>query len=437
MSLSIWDIMAPAFFECLILVGIHSYLGIHVIKRKVIFVDLALAQVAALGTTVGFLFGIIPGTVGAYWFSLSFAILGAAIFSLSRFRHEKIPQEAIIGLVYAIAAAVVILVIDKAPHGAEHIKELLTGSILWVKWETIAYAAIVYAGIGLFHFIFRKKFLLISNNPDKAYQEGISVRFWDFLFYVSFGVVITHSVGTAGVLLVFVFLVVPAITSILITDVLWKQLVIGWSMGLVVSVLGLYISYIADLPSGPTVVAFYGIMLLIVALTLYVIRSENRGKSLGRITIGIILTILIFFIIKFMGAVFSENNGHKHETSAVHSDSHLTANDNIDDTNLNDISTMQLDKMTDQDSLEIYFRQSKDQFRQLDIARRMLAVNTKKGSGFLLELLRKAEYLYLREEVISEIEILSHDRFGYDPEKTNAENTHALEKILWWIEKDF
>jgi len=178
-------------------------------------------------------------------------------------------------------------------------------------------------------------------------------------------------------------------------------------------------------------------MLLVVALTLYVIRSENRGKSLGRIAIGFILTIFIFFIIKFMGAVFSENHhGHEHETFAVHSDSHLKI-DNNSDANLNDINAVQLDEITGQDSLEIYFRQSIDQFRQLDIARRMVAVNTKKGSEFLLELLRKAEYLYLREEVISEIEILSHDRFGYDPEKTNAENTHALEKIQRWIEKDF
>ncbi len=435
MSLSIWDIMAPAFFECLILVGIHSYLGIHVIKRKVIFVDLALAQIAALGTTVGFLFGIIPGTVGAYWFSLSFAILGAAIFSLSRLRNEKIPQEAVIGLVYAIAAAVVILVIDKAPHGAEHIKELLTGSILWVKWETIAYAAIVYAGIGLFHFIFRKKFILISNNPEKAYQEGISVRFWDFLFYVSFGLVITHSVGTAGVLLVFVFLVVPAITSILITDILWKQLLIGWGMGLVVSVLGLYISYIADLPSGPTVVAFYGIMLLIVSLTLYVIRAENRGKSLGRIAIGIILTVFIFFLIRLLGAAFSEDHGHELETTGVYFDSHHTTDNNNDDTKLNDISAIQLDKITNQDSLEIYFNNIEDQFLKLDIARRMVAVNIKKGSRFLLELLKKAEYPYYREEVISEIEKISHDRFGYDPEKTNEDNALAFEKIEQWIQK--
>ena len=285
MELSIWDIMAPAFFECLILVGIHSYLGLHVLRRKVIFVDLALAQIAALGTTVGFLFGIMPDAIGAYWFSLMFTFIGAGVFSISRIRHEKIPQEAVIGLTYAIAASVAILVIDKAPHGAEHIKEILTGSILWVKWETIRNAAIIYSFVGIFHFIYRKQFILISENPDEAYKKGMNVRFWDFLFYVSFGVVITHSVGTAGVLLVFVFLVVPAITSMLITDVLWKQLIIGWTMGIVVSVLGLYLSYVADLPSGPTVVSFYGLMLIIVALYLYIYRAEMRKKAMIKVAL--------------------------------------------------------------------------------------------------------------------------------------------------------
>ncbi|NOX64312.1 MAG: hypothetical protein GXO85_00600, partial [Chlorobi bacterium] len=142
---------------------------------KVIFVDLALAQIAALGTTVGFLFGVIPGTTGAYWFSLSFAFIGAAVFSISRYRHEKIPQEAIIGLTYAIAASIAILVIDKAPHGAEHIKEILTGSILWVKWTTIAKAAIVYSVIGVFHFIYRDKFILRSRNILRKRMNKVSL----------------------------------------------------------------------------------------------------------------------------------------------------------------------------------------------------------------------------------------------------------------------
>ena len=239
MNLDIFDIMLPAFAECLVLVGIHSYLGIHVIKRKVIFVDLSLAQIAALGTTVAFLFGIAPESMGAYWFSLGFTFIGAAIFSISRFRHEKIPQEAIIGLVYALAAAVAILVIDRAPQGAEHIKEILTGSILWVQWKTIGIAALIYILVGIFHFVFRDKFVLISNNPEKAYQSGVKVRMWDFWFYVTFGIVIAHSVKTAGVLLVFVFLVVPAVATIMLTDRLWLQLVLGWSMGTVVSIVGL------------------------------------------------------------------------------------------------------------------------------------------------------------------------------------------------------
>ncbi|HFB67349.1 MAG TPA: metal ABC transporter permease, partial [Calditrichae bacterium] len=268
--------MLPAFAECLVLVGIHSYLGIHVIKRKVIFVDLSLAQIAALGTTVAFLFGLSPQSEGAYWFSLGFTMLGAAIFSLSRFKNEKIPQEAVIGLVYALAAAIAILVVDKAPHGAEHIKEIMTGSILWVQWPTIIKAAIVYALVGGFHFLFRDRFILISNNPEAAYARGINVRFWDFLFYLSFGIVITHSVNTAGVLLVFVFLVVPAIATMMITDKLWLQLVIGWTMGTLVSVIGLALSYYLDLPSGPTVVTTYGLVLLVLSLVLYIVRAENR-----------------------------------------------------------------------------------------------------------------------------------------------------------------
>ena len=179
MELSSWEIMAPPFLECLVLVGIHSYLGLHVIRRKVIFVDLALAQIAALGTTVGFLVGIMPNTIGAYWFSLGFTILGAAIFSIC---GDPRGIKAF-GLTYAIAASVAVLVVDKAPHGAEHIKEIITGSILWVKWSTILAAEIVYVLVGIFHFIFRKQFILISENPEEAYKQGLSIRFWDFLFY--------------------------------------------------------------------------------------------------------------------------------------------------------------------------------------------------------------------------------------------------------------
>ncbi len=416
MDLSLWDIMAPAFFECLILVGIHSYLGLHVIRRKVIFVDLALAQIAALGTTVGFLFGIMPGSAGAYWFSLSFAILGAAIFSLSRFRNEKIPQEAIIGLTYAIAASVAILVIDRAPHGAEHIKELLTGSILWVKWSTIAYAAVVYLAVGVFHYIFREKFILISENPDKAYESGLSVRFWDFLFYISFGIVITHSVGTAGVLLVFVFLVVPAVISIMITDVLWKQLLIGWGMGLIVSIGGLYVSYQADLPSGPTVVAFYGILLIIVSLTLFVVRAQDRRTALKKLISGLIGFIALVIMIILIGKnLKTRHRYHQKENFSTHSK----------------MKTPTGLVRNPLDSLQILFNNNGDTEDKIAVAVRIAEFDKKNALLKLIDLLQQCQYPFLREDIIKKINKISGKTFNYNTEKSakNEQNKIVLSKI--------
>jgi len=435
MNLSIWDIMGPAFFELLILVGIHSYLGLHVIRRKVIFVDLALAQIAALGTTVGFLFGIMPDSTGAYWFSLLFTFIGAAVFSISRIRHEKIPQEAVIGLAYAIAAAVSILVIDKAPHGAEHIKEILTGSILWVKWHTIRNAAIMYSIVGIFHFIFRKQFLLISEHPKQAYEQGMNVRLWDFLFYVSFGAVITHSVGTAGVLLVFVFLVVPAITSMLITDVLWKQLAIGWGMGLIVSILGLYISYIADLPSGPTVVAFYGAMLVLVALTLFVIRAEIRSKAIMKIAIGIGVTLLIIFGFYVLGSAFQgEHHEHHHEMMNKNISKTDTQNEGV---NLSEMSDSEITKFlassNNIEELIKLFNNGKDDYTKFKIAERITSLDKKSGEKLLFSILKTSELPFVKEEVYSKIKKISGKNFGYDAMKTNVENKKAFEKIKNWV----
>jgi len=434
MNLSIWDLMAPAFFECLILVGIHSYLGLHVLRRKVIFVDLALAQIAALGTTVGFLFGVMPGTTGAYWFSLSFAFIGAAVFSISRYRHEKIPQEAIIGLTYAIAASIAILVIDKAPHGAEHIKEILTGSILWVKWETIIKAALVYSVIGVFHYIYRDKFILISEHPEKAYEQGISVRFWDFLFYVTFGIVITHSVGTAGVLLVFVFLVVPAVASMLITDVLWKQLIIGWSLGVFVSVIGLYISYVVDLPSGPTVVAFYGVMLIIIAIVMYLIRAESRKNAMMKIALGIGTTLIVVFGLYLMGQFFKSDAEHHHEETALVETN--TSSDQLK--SLSDLSEKQLEdylnSIQDAKRYKTLFENNDDDYIKLKIAEHAVSSNKKLGFTLLYKIIAGNTLPFVKEEAIEKMKTLSGNDFGYDSSKDNEANKIALNKWKSWID---
>jgi len=256
--------MSAPFAACLVLVGIHAYLGLHVLQREVIFVDLALAQVAALGSTLAFLFGYELGSTLAYFFSLGATFLGAAVFSLTRIRKGRIPQEAIIGIVYAVSAAAGILTLDRAPHGAEHLKDLLVGSILWVSWLDVAKTGSIYACVGLFHWIFRRRFLAISFGEVE--ERGWSVRLWDFLFYASFGFVITSSVQIAGVLLVFSFLIVPAVCAALFADGIGARLAIGWSVGFVVSAVGCSLSYLADLPTGATVVCTFGLALLILGL---------------------------------------------------------------------------------------------------------------------------------------------------------------------------
>jgi len=192
--------MAAPFAACLVLVGIHAYFGIHVIERRILFVDLAVAQFAALGAVVGFVNGYHPGELGSTLYSMAFATLAAVLFALTRARDEKLPQEAIIGITFVVASAATILIADRAPEGAEHIKEMLSGSLLWVTWPTVIKDLIIYSAVGLFHWIFRHRFMLITEDPGEAFRRGWNVRWWDFLFYLSFGVIITFSVEIGGVL---------------------------------------------------------------------------------------------------------------------------------------------------------------------------------------------------------------------------------------------
>ena len=262
-----FQILLPAFVASLILTGIHAYLGVHVVERGVIFVDLSLAQIAALGLTVAYLAGYdIHTSTPAYLFSLGFTFVGAAIFAFTRtHRKTRIPQEAIIGIVYAVSAAVAILVMSKATQETEHLKEMLVGNILSVTWYEIGKTAVFYSLIGLFHFVFRKKFLLISLDEPEAERRGVNVRFWDFLFYMSFGFVVTSSVAIAGVLLVFCFLIVPSVAAMLFTDCLGVRLAIGWTIGALVSAGGVTLSFVLDLPTGATIVATFGGALLLLA----------------------------------------------------------------------------------------------------------------------------------------------------------------------------
>ncbi len=251
------------FVACVVLVGIHVYFGLHVIKRGIIFVDLSLAQVAALGMTLAFLMGYgLEGDI-SYLFSLGFALIGATVFTLTRTAEGKIPQEAIIGIVYAVTSAAAVLAVSHSPEGAEHIKYLLVGSILTVTPAMVLKTTAVYAAVGLFHFLARAQFIpLTFGGPGRPKR----VLWWDFLFYAGFAVVVTSSVKICGVLMVFVFLVVPSVFAAMITDSITRRLIYGWLFGLVGSALGILASFWLDTPTGATVVCTFGALLLLFAL---------------------------------------------------------------------------------------------------------------------------------------------------------------------------
>jgi zinc/manganese transport system permease protein len=273
-------LLAP-FVASLILTGIHAYLGVHVVERGVIFVDLALAQIAALGATVAIVIGMDPHGPGSYWISLAFTFLGAGIFAFARARHGRIPQEAFIGITYAVVSAIAILLMSKATNETEHLKDMLVGNILAVSWAEVSKTALLYGAIGVFHFIFRKKFLLISVNHDKAIGLGLNVRFWDFLFYASFGFVVTSSVAIAGVLLVFCYLIVPSVGAMLFADRIGPRLAIGWTMGTLVSALGCYLSVQLDTPTGATIVVTFGAVLVAMFLLHLIVHHGRYGNPLA------------------------------------------------------------------------------------------------------------------------------------------------------------
>lgn len=258
--------LLASFVVSLVLTGIYAYLGIHIVERGVIFVDLALAQIAAFGTTIAFLAGFELHGPMAYVWSLGFTIIGAGIFTLTRTRQSRIPQEAIIGIVYAVSAAGAILAMSHAPEGAEHIKDMLVGNIVTVSWSEVGTIALISALVGLFHYLFRRPFLLISLDPEMASTEGYSLRLYDFLFYLSFGVVVTISVAVAGVLLVFSYLIVPSVCAMLFAERVGPRLLIGWTTGTLVSAAGVALSFLLDLPTGATIVCTFSVVLLIAGL---------------------------------------------------------------------------------------------------------------------------------------------------------------------------
>src|SRR2546423_4214548 len=272
-------ILWAPFLMCLVLTGIHAYLGVHVLAREVVFVDIAMAQIAALGATVAFLQGHDVDAWESYAYSLAATLVGALVLAVTRSRRRHVSQEAVIGVVYAVSSAAAVLVADRAAHGAEQVRGMLIGNLLAVSPAEVARVAVLYALVGLLHWLCRRPFFLISTDPDRAYAEGWRVRLWDFIFYASFGVVVASSVRVAGVLLVFSYLIVPALAGVTLGGSVASRLLIGWIFGTVVSVVGMVASAAFDLPTGATVVCAFGAILTVFALTSRARRRRRRRPT--------------------------------------------------------------------------------------------------------------------------------------------------------------
>jgi len=275
------DVLALPFIRvaalaALVIAGIHAYLGFHVVRRGVLFVDLALAQMAALGVALSVVFRLEESGVYGYALTLGMTFLGAALFAWLRGRTRMVPLEAFIGIVFATAQAAVFLLLENNPAGPEHLKETLVGSLFTIAPRHLAFVAAVYLVIGLVHFAVRRPFFEITTDPEGAAARGRRIFLWDFFFYATFGLVVTLSVQMAGVLLVFGYLVIPAVAGLLASARTGVALGLGWLFGVVGSLLGLVGSVQFDLPAAPAILVTLTAMLVLHALLL---AAWGRGRA--------------------------------------------------------------------------------------------------------------------------------------------------------------
>ena len=287
------ELLLWPFAAGVVLTGIHAYFGLHVLARGIVFVDLSLAQVAALGITIAILAGHTVDSQAAYWYALAFSFSGAVLFAVSRRYEQAIQQEVVIGIVYAVCAALGVLALDRAPQGAEHIKQILIGSILTVSADQVAHLTVLYAAMGFVHWMLRRPLIQASFHPEPP----SSTRFiWDVVFYGSFAMVVTSSVRIAGVLLVFSYLIVPAAIATLLTKGIRPRLLLAWVLGVVITAAGLAASWAWDLPTGPAIVAAFGaaIALTGVLFGLRVLSALMVGRALAfaGVAAGLLLVIL-------------------------------------------------------------------------------------------------------------------------------------------------
>ena len=286
------------FAACVAFVLIHGYFGVHVLRRNVIFADLALAQLSALGATIAFAIGYAPNSLAGFSYAFVFTVIGAALLTLTRRVERFISKEAFVGILYVAATAATVLVIDRSPQGAEHVKKMLIGNILTVDVTDVTKLAVLYAAIAICHWLARRPLLAVSGEAASAGRSAVAVSLWDFFFFVSFGLVVTSSVATAGVLLVFSFLIVPAVIGSMFAHDLRPVLLIAWSVGILASAIGLAGSLVLDLPTGAAMVTTFALVLVPAGLAkalLFVSAEQARRNRTTAVRAAVASLLAIIF----------------------------------------------------------------------------------------------------------------------------------------------
>ena len=465
-----WRWMLAPLLACFILSITHVYMGIHVVSRKVIFVDLALAQIAALGatyaTTLGYDAHEPADSLVVAVFSLLFTFAGAGLFSIARMRKERVPQEAFIGIVYAAASAAAVLILSKSPTGGEELKHMLVGDILLVSIPTIINDTVLYSLLAVFHISFRRRFLAISKDAEGAQASGINIRLWDLLFYTTFGVMVTRSVAIAGVLLVFSYLVIPAVIAQMWSDTIKGRLFIGWATALSASVTGILWSFASDTPTGPAVVISLAAFLIVSGASYSILKSPARGRAAANVAILLAIGIVFFGTLSmFRKGVATETlSGSaavdrlleelKHDEAANQLDaiSHLSQMEDkrIVPALAELLSKAKSDQVVETiaetlgrkndpqaaPALRAALKKDYDPFLKLTLAGALTKLKDKAGYDALLEILKGDQPVLLRSQALELIREESGKDFGYNPEKSGAENQSALDQVARWIHQE-
>ncbi len=460
--------MLAPLLACLILSITHVYFGIHVVSRKVIFVDLALAQIAALGatyaTTLGYDANEASDKLAVALFSLAFTFVGAGLFAIARMRKERVPQEAFIGITYAAASATAVLILSKSPTGGEELKHMLVGDVLLVSMSTIRFDAFLYSIVLLFHFIFRKKFFAISADAEAAQESGINIRVWDMLFYMSFGVLVTQSVSIAGVLLVFSYLVIPAVIAQMWSDSVKGRLVLGWTLALSASVAGILWSFQSDYPTGPAVVMTLAGFLIASGIIYSIVNAEAKGRALVSVAAMILVGVGFFATLghfrktdaheaaaagKSPVDLLLEELQHDEVSSQLDGISHLAdmndarivpaLSDLLQKTKSEQVVESIAEAMEQKKdpkaapALKAALKRDFDPFLKLTIAKALAAQQDKEGYAALVDILKNDEAGFARSQALELIKARAETDFGYNAEKSVAENKPAIEKLEKWL----